>query len=386
MDPDQSDVFHVQIKDRLDKTKDDVAATLKLMTNYQKQIQAKIEAAGRRPRFNEAQLNQRIKDIEFEMMTTNMSKKEEDLSLRRINSIRADIKMLDDFKEIDALKYRLKVTQERLDLQRKAVKELTSGLRKLEVIRKIFRTTGRQIALKEVLEKDLALQDNVVGDFIGFKGQNIRRLESEFCVVLDYEARYKVVHICGSAEGVAAAEAAIAEINTYVTHKIEVDEIASRILYRGSPLKEALEKEHRVRLDVPNAPPRPGTAAAAAVNTTRKYEIAIRGPPNRVETTAGAISAYLNNVDEVDVPSYLVQFVVGQKGATISELQETHDVKLFMDRPLGGRRRRNANTTVKCKVFGSSANRSSVLVAIKAILDEHEEIEERIPFDRAMVP
>ena len=193
MNPDQSEVFHVQIQDRLSKTKDDVAATLQLVMKYQAEIRSKVADAGPKPRGSEESLNQQIKDIEFEMMTNNMSKKKESECLRRITKIRSQIRLLDEFKAIDALRYKCKVTQERLDLQRKAVKELTSGLRKLEVIRKIFRTTGEQISLKEVVEEDLALQDSVVGDFIGFKGQNIRQIETAHSVVLDYEPRCSTI-------------------------------------------------------------------------------------------------------------------------------------------------------------------------------------------------
>lgn len=176
MDLSQSDSFQSQIKERLQKTKDDVSATLELMLGLQKKISAKKADAGPKPRQSKEELETKIKDIEFEMMTNNLSKQKEEEKMRTIFSIRKEIQKFGAFEEIDDLQYQRKVTQERLDLQRKAVKELSSGLRKLEVIQKVFRQTREQIPLKDVTEKDLALQDSVVGDFIGFKGQNIRSL------------------------------------------------------------------------------------------------------------------------------------------------------------------------------------------------------------------
>lgn len=250
MDPEQSETFHVQIKDRLAKTKDDVAATLTLLREYQKDIREKQAEIGVKPRISEDNLNENIKAIEFKMMTNNLSKTEEASYLREINGIRNQIKQWSAYNEIDALRYKAKVTQERLDLQRKAVSELSSGLRKLEVLRKIFRTTGGQISLKDVIEEDIALHDSVVGDFIGKNGSNIRKLEEAYSVVLDYEARYKVVHVCGSKRGVDSAIAAIQEINEYETTVVELPSVASKLLRRGSTLREKVESESNVRLNL----------------------------------------------------------------------------------------------------------------------------------------
>eukprot|EP00750_Incisomonas_marina_P024094 INCI5084.2.p1 GENE.INCI5084.2~~INCI5084.2.p1 ORF type:complete len:1256 (-),score=304.35 INCI5084.2:687-4454(-) len=388
MDPGQSDVFHTQIQERLTKTKDDVAATLKLLMQFQDDIRKKYDDLGRsKPRDSEENLNQRIKDIEFEMMTSNLSKIEEENCIRRITKIRDEIRKLDAYKEIDALKYKAKVTQERLDLQRKAVKELTSGLRKLEVIRKIYRNTSKQISLQDVVEKDLALQDSVVGDFIGYKGQNIHQLEADHGVVLDYEARFKVVHICGSAEGVASAIEAIEEINTFESQTLEVDSTAARILHRGSTLKEAIEQKHRVRLDVPNSP-RPGSQAALAA-AGNKLKIIVRGPPSSVSAAAEDIQAFLDDVDEIKIPSNLTGFVVGPKGATIMELQQEHGIQIFIDRP-SGRRSRNRNNgndeDATCQLYGDASGRTAALKAIQAILDENRVHEEDAPLARSIAP
>ena len=373
--------FRLQIKDRLQKTKIDVAATLDLLLSLREKVRAKKDAAGRRPRASEQELEQQIRDIEFDISTTNMSKKDHDAKLRQISKIRQQLASFDVFKEIDALNYECKVTQERLDLQRQAVKELTSGLRKLEVISLIFRHQKIQISLKDVVEKDLALQDSVVGDFIGTKGRNLKKLEADHCVVLDYEARYKVVHICGAKEGVESAIAAIEEINSYETVDIEIDQSAASVIHSRSTLKESLETKHNVRVDAPSFR-RPGSAAAAAVTGEKTARVSIRGPPARIQAAADEIRSIVAQATAVKVPRKLVTFVVGQQGATIQQLQRTHGVTIMV--PETGPRSAYAagsspNENVVCKVYGDAQGRDAAVAAIHTIIDENKFVQEDVP-------
>jgi far upstream element-binding protein len=171
--------------------------------------------------------------------------------------------------------------------------------------------------------EDMVVPSEQVRALIGKKGENIRQIQRESGAQLDVDRDTQgLVHIRGPVEAVAKAKDLIADfLKTNHLEKVSVPmEVAPFIIGKGGANVRHIE-----------------ASSGAKVQVQGEGMVLIRGDFEKVQKAKAAVEALLERNVLVEVEDGLVGAIIGKKGATISGLEDTHEVMIeVLDDGSGG--------------------------------------------------
>eukprot|EP00941_MAST-03F_sp_MAST-3F-sp1_P001779 g1779.t1 len=365
------------LKDRLSQKKLERFSIEEMIRSLEAQVHSALRRAPRRPRESLAELQTNIEKLEWERSTSSNSLQAEKQLLRRIKDLEQRKRAHAEVDQFDLMVRELREQIDRarakLPMMHTAIKELQDALRKFEVSRKIFATTGEKVQPSELTEVSVSIPPAELPTLRGRNGENVERLEKQYHVVLDIDARNFVVNVVGSQIGVNAALFEIEAIASAIAISVPVtpNDVRVLLLQKASHLRN-IENDFSVRCNL---------------NRGAKAELIIRGLEEQCNLAKKRVEEISKGCCRIPLEQQrFVYAIIGRNGTTVNELQREHlvDIQLLSVNANG---KNQADGKFKlCEIRGPEAQVAKAEVEVRKIIAANTVSVETVSIEASRIP
>lgn len=339
---------------RLETMNEEKASLRSSLESTQKKIDHFNRILGPRPKGDLEEISKAIATLNHNYVTTSQSRSSDRTHMRDLAKLQQRKQHFIEYSKNSEILNELYAQQsaiyQDLTSKTKSINELYSGIRKVRAAIRLGLGTD------SIVELNFPASTERIEAILGKGRIDLRRVESEFNVVIDIDRVRSDIKLLGLQESVDAATPALNVVLNSVSLEFTFpDEILFCILLNKASIVQEIQSRHRVRIDVSRS----------------KGTCKISGLDADVGSAVEEISSVKSSSVIIPIEAKLVAFLLGRGLNVIRDLESSHSVSIDILRD-----------DHQIVVIGFSEDVSFVTQELSNLINDNKEIEEVIEAEK----